>query len=104
MIRRGIHLVCGLVILGGWSARCFAQTTNGTVSTDALQVEMDDAIHQVEKIVNQPVTAYRRAEGMKVGRFEGGWFHAGALKPDFSKVDIRKTQDTSAYDKYEYVT
>jgi hypothetical protein len=105
MIRRVIQITYAAFLLGScWSSRSFAQTTNSIVSSNALQAEMDTAIHQVEKIVNQPVTAYRRTGGMEVGRFEGGWFHAGALKPDFSNVDVRKTQDTSAYDKYEWAT
>src|ERR1041385_4948554 len=49
-----------LIALVGVSGRirCFSQTTNGAASTNAIQAEMDAAIHQVEKIVNQPVTAY----------------------------------------------
>ena len=41
---------------------------------------------------------------MDVGRFVGGWFHAGATKPDFNTVDVRTTRETAAYDKYEYAT
>src|ERR1051325_5143341 len=105
MIRQVTQLLCGLVLVGGsFGARSFGQSTNSIVSSNALQAEMDTAIHQVEKIVKQPVTAYRRTEGMHVGKFEGGWFHPGAPKPDFSNVDVRKTQDTSAYDKYEWAT
>jgi hypothetical protein len=105
MIRRVIQIFCGLIVLcGGSSARSFGQPSNSIVSSNALQAEMDAAIHQVEKIVNQPVTAYRRTQGMDVGKFEGGWFHPGALKPDFSNVDVRKSQETSAYDKYEWAT
>src|SRR5215467_12957533 len=64
---------------------------------------MDEAIHQVEKIVNQPVAAYRRAAGMHVGLFSPGWFHPGATKPDFNNVDVRTTQETP-YDSHQYVT
>jgi hypothetical protein len=86
-------------------ASVFGQgVTNSSPSTNAIQAEMEAAIHAVEKIVNQPATAYRRTSGMHVGKFEGGWFHPGAIKPDFNNVDVRKTQETSGYDKYEYVT
>jgi len=96
--------LAGFLLLALCQGRSFAQTTNATAQTNALQTEMEGAIHQVEKIVNQPVTAYRRAPGMNVGKFEGGWFHPGATKPDFNNVDVRKTQETTVYDKYEYST
>lgn len=35
--------------------------------------------------------------------FQPGWFHEGAIKPDFSTVDIRGTQE-SPYAQHEYVT
>ena len=44
-----------------------AQTAAGQPEqTNSIQAEMDAAIHQVEKIVNQPVAAYRRTAGMRV--------------------------------------
>jgi hypothetical protein len=82
-----------------------AQNTNDLASTNAIRAEMQQATHEVEKIVNQPVTAYRRTPGMKnVGKFQGGWFHPGAMTPNFDTADVRQTQDHAAYDKYEYVT
>jgi hypothetical protein len=86
------------------SLTAFAQNTNESTSTNAVRAEMEQAIHQVEKIVNQPVTAYRRTPGMDVGRFQGGWFHPGAITPNFDTVDVRQTQDTSEYRKSEWVT
>ena len=64
---------------------------------------METAIHQVEKIVNQPVAAYRSAPGMNVSTFSPGWFHEGAMKPNFNTVDVRATQETP-YDSKEFVT
>jgi hypothetical protein len=64
---------------------------------------MDTAIHQVERIINQPVAAYRRTPGMHVGLFSPGWFHPGATKPDFNNVDVRTTQETP-YAAHQYVT
>jgi len=89
-----------------WSSRADAQTaTNSSaIDTNAVKAEMDAAIHQVEKIVNQMVPAYRRAAGMDVGRFSPGWFHEGARKPDFRHVDVRTTRETAEFEKHEYCT
>src|SRR5438105_7095283 len=64
---------------------------------------MQAEINQVEKIVNQPVGAYRGAPGMHVSEYSPGWFHEGATKPDFNNVDIRATRETP-YEAHEYVT
>jgi hypothetical protein len=71
--------------------------------TNAVKAEMDAAIHQVEKIVNQPVTAYRAAPDTQFSVFKEGWFHPGAMKPVFDKVDVRQTQETP-YAKYPLVS
>src|SRR5215472_11412097 len=67
------------------------ETRHGPVQaeTNAVWREMEAAIHDVEKIVNQPVTAYRRAPGMHVSTYSPGWFHEGANKPRFDTVDVR---------------
>src|SRR5437016_589982 len=67
------------------------ETRNGPIEaqTNASWREMEAAIHDVEKIVNQPVTAYRRAPGMEVSKYAPGWFHEGASKPRFDTVDVR---------------
>jgi len=79
------------------------QPTNSEAQLPALETEMNAAIQQVEKIVNQTVPAYRRTAGMHVSVFTPGWFHEGANKPDFNTVDVRTTQE-QPYDKYEYVS
>ncbi len=66
-------------------------------------MELTNAWSAVLKIVNQPVTAYGRKQGMHVSNFSPGWFHAGANTPDFNNVDIRTTQELP-YAGHEYVT
>ena len=86
-----------------WSPSFAQQSTNTGAQISALETEMNAAIQQVEKIVNQTVPAYRRTAGMHVSVFTPGWFHEGANKPEFSTVDVRASQETP-YDKYEYVS
>jgi len=81
-----------------------AAVTTPDSGTTALQAEMADAMQKVRTIVNQPVTAVRRTQQMRVSIFSPGWFHEGATKPDFNTVDVRPTQETSSYSKAPYVT
>jgi|SRR6267378_4509835 len=82
-----------------------AQTaTNSGTDTNAIKAEWEAAIHQVEKIVNQTVPAYRVAEGMHYSVYKPGWFHEGAIKPDFNNVDVRTTRETANYEQHEYCT
>jgi len=75
----------------------------GPAQRAKLDADLKNAIQAVQKIVNQPVKSIQRTPEMKVALFQPGWFHDGAIKPDFNKVDVRTTRETS-YDKYEYVT
>jgi hypothetical protein len=87
------------------STRLSAQTlTNSGTDTNAIKAERETAIHQVEKIVNQTVPAYRVTDGMRYSVYKPGWFHEGAIKPDFNNVDVRTTRETSNYEQNEYVT
>jgi hypothetical protein len=73
---------------------------------DAIRAIMDDekkTIQKVAAIVNQPVTHYMRLPSIQPGMFSPGWFHDGAVKPDFDRVDVRKTQEFP-YAKQDYVT
>jgi hypothetical protein len=79
-----------------------AQTPSNASDTNAIKAEMETAIHQVEKIVNQTVPAYRRTKGMHVSESKPGWFHPGAIKPDFNHVDVRASRETAAFDQHEY--
>jgi hypothetical protein len=62
-----------------------------------------NAVARVQTIVNQPVTVLERTPEMKVAQYPGGWFHEGAIKPDFNNVDVRSTQETK-YGQFHYVS
>jgi hypothetical protein len=91
-----------LVLVSG--GRVFAQQGVGDTNAQiaALEAERSNAVVQVEKIVNQTVLAYRKQPGMNVAVYKG-WFHEGAMKPNFSAVDIRTTQE-KPYDQFQYVS
>ena len=72
-------------------------------SITVLNSEMDQAIQRVKEIVNQPIRSLPRESWMQVSSFSPGWFHPGAITPDFNIVDVRTTQEMS-YDKDDYVT
>jgi hypothetical protein len=98
-----LFLYCWLSVVSAQPATNKFSPTNSPASTNAVKGEMDAAIHQVERIVNQPVTAYRQIPDMHVSVFKEGWFHPGAAKPNFDTVDIRQSQETP-YAKYQYVS
>jgi len=79
------------------------QVTNSPIQADSAELEMNNAIEQVKKIVNQPVTKLPRQATMRVTEYKPGWFHQGTHKPDFDHVDVRSTQNTE-FAKFEYVT
>jgi hypothetical protein len=64
---------------------------------------MDDTIIRVKAIINQPVRQLTRTADMDVAVYQPGWFHAGAIKPNFNTVDVRATQE-SDYSKHPYVS
>ena len=72
-------------------------------SAPARNEDIREAIAKVKQIVNQPVIALPRDPAVRVALYSPGWFHAGALKPDFLRVDVRKTQQFP-YERHEYVT
>jgi hypothetical protein len=69
----------------------------------ALTAEMNDAIEKAKAIINQPVGALRRTPAMRVSTYSPGWFHEGAVKPNFNTADVRTTQEL-LYAKNQYVT
>jgi hypothetical protein len=73
------------------------------VNLDEVRSNMDDAIRRVQAIVNQPVQQLDRPANMQVSMYGPGWFHPGAIMPDFDTVDVRSTQQCD-YDKYPYVS
>lgn len=64
---------------------------------DALNAQTAQAQQRIVAIVNQPVTHLRRTGQVMV--FSPGWFHPGAITPDFDTVDIRATREL-IYDGY----
>ena len=64
---------------------------------------LDDAMARVRFIVNRPVTQLPITQDMNVAVYQTGWFHPGAIRPDFNTVDIRATQETHYTNNY-YVT
>jgi hypothetical protein len=77
-----------------------ADSTNDQVA--AITKEMNFAIWRVQDIVNQTVTPLPRTPDMQVAAYPG-WFHPGAITPDFNTVDVRQSQDFF-YDSHEYVS
>lgn len=69
----------------------------------ALKAQRTEAIFRVQQIVNQPVTHLKRTPDMNVRVFSPGWFHEGAITPNFDTVDIRTTQEFP-YQGRKYVT
>jgi hypothetical protein len=57
---------------------------------ERLNGENSAAQQNVVAIVNQPVTHLPRSGPVEL--FSPGWFHPGAMTPDFSTVDVRTTQ------------
>ena len=69
----------------------------------AFQLEMTNAYQRVLQIVNRPVKAYKRTKDMQVWKSSPGWFHEGAIEPDFNNVDVRQSQQL-VYADHKYQT
>lgn len=107
-------LLIALSIVPGLHARQAADSSATPAATDSsastpeqqlakLQLEMTNAYSRVLQIVNQPVKAYARNPDTEVSVYKPGWFHPGAIKPDFNTVDVRKSQELT-YLKHPYVS
>lgn len=77
-----------------------------TIAKSNAQTIMDAAVAKAKAIINQPVQAYPFTRTMTYSEILGdGWFHPGAIRPDFNTVDIRKSQDLNyGKDKDVYIT
>lgn len=64
----------------------------GRANAEAARTEQ-----KVVDLINQPITHLPRSGSFTV--FSPGWFHQGAIKPDFNNVDIRTTQELT-YEGY----
>jgi hypothetical protein len=91
-----------VIVLMGLCQAC-SHRAETAAKKAALESEMDAAVTEVQRIVNQPVTSLARNEGMQVATYQPGWFHEGASKPNFNTVDVRTTRETP-YDQHQYVT
>jgi len=67
----------------------------------SMEAGWNETVFRIQKIVNQPVRSQLRTSNMAVATYEG-WFHPGAIKPDFNHVNVRTTQERN-YDKHQYV-
>jgi hypothetical protein len=90
----------------GRTPASLGQQPSAAQQVAAIKREMMDAVEQVKTIVNQPVptTPITPEISRTIGRWGDIWFHPGATVPDFNNVDVRATQETSKYDKFEYIT
>jgi len=80
-----------------------ASPTNMPVSAADIKTELADALARVREIVNQPVASRPRTADMDVSIYGPGWFHPGAIRPDFDTVDVRASQELT-YAKHQYAT
>ena len=78
-----------------------APLPNRTGDSASAKAAMADAIARVKAIVNQPVRELGRRPEMEVA-FYPGWFHPGAIEPDYKTVDVRATQQLD-YEAHPYV-
>lgn len=99
---QGIRRIICLAVLLILSLPAVAATREEQIA--AVKAQMNDAIFQVQDIVNQPVTHLKHTPDMDVAHYgPNGWFHPGAEKPDFNTVDVRNFQQLD-YEGHQYVT
>jgi hypothetical protein len=79
----------------------------GPVSGDVAEAraKLNDALARVRAIVNQPVESFPLTDEIKYKApiYRPGWFHPGAVVPDFNVIEVEKTQELN-YAKDEWVT
>lgn len=104
-MRRTIELsvLFPILIMVGYSPSFVAQNAQIEARRASIQSEWQTAVKEVQRIVNQPVRKLARTQEMQVITYRPGWFHEGAMKPDFNNVDVRKSRETP-YDSHPYVT
>ena len=90
-----ILLIIASVIGGNVVAQTNTDQTlvDTTAQIAALQLQLTNAWHSVEAIVNQPARAYQRDDSYRISIYSPGWFHPGASTPDFNNTDVRKSQE-----------
>jgi hypothetical protein len=79
----------------------------GPVSGSVVEAraKLNGALARVRAIVNRPVESFPMTEEVKSKApvYGPGWFHPGAVVPDFNVIEVEKTQETN-YAKDEWVT
>ena len=99
-----LPICAALAALAAPDPRALAQTVSSQPeSIQQLDADAAQAREQVIAIINQPITHLPRNDEAAVRMFSPGWFDAGAIKPDFDTVDVRRTQQL-IYDNDTYVT
>ncbi|HEY0455240.1 MAG TPA: hypothetical protein VGE41_02630 [Verrucomicrobiae bacterium] len=78
-------------------------TTPTVIDRSNAQTVMDESVSKVKAIINQPVRQLPRTPEMQVSVYSPGWYHPGAIKPEFKTVDIRPTQ-SCLNDNNPYIT
>ncbi len=105
LLRFGLALAyAGSLLAGG--AAAFGQAkpdADKDAKIAELKKQKEQAIEAVKKIINQPVPRYARPPGISVNVSSPGWFHDGAIKPEFNTVDVRQSRETP-YAAHPYVT
>lgn len=96
-------LVALVAVLSGSSSGYAQNDRNIEQQIATAQSRLDEAVAGVKDIVNQSITHLGRTPDMPVAVFPAGWFHEGAITPDFATVDVRATQEFP-YSEYTYVT
>jgi hypothetical protein len=76
----------------------------GPQQAAAINAELKKAVDRVVEIVNQPVPSVPLTPQLRAAVWSDGWFHPGAVKPDFKATDIRRTQHTEEYSAFAYIT
>ena len=83
---------------------CLLLSTEAWAASRSLPSAEEDeaqATARVIEIVNRPVTHLARTD--EAGLFSPGWFHNGAVKPNFATVDVSVTQEFP-YKDFHFVT
>lgn len=89
-----------MILLGTTLTR--ASSTDDEIA--AIKAQKNDAVFKVQDIVNQPITHLKRTPEMAdIAYYQDGWFHPGAVTPDFDHVDVRASQQL-VYQGHQYVT
>ncbi len=86
-----------------WSQSDAAPAATREEQIAAWQSQKDKAEQRVKDIVNQPITHKPRTQWAPIQIYSPGWFHDGAIKPDFNTVDVRSTQELP-YERYDNVS